>query len=270
VLVKAVLSIVALWAALVVALALMQGAILFPRAMVGAAPELPGTTQRLRLLRPDGVELHGVLIPGPNPNRPVLLGFGGNAWNAESMALFIHQNMPEYSVAAFHYRGYSPSSGRPSSAALLTDAEAIFDWLYAGGMTEQIAIGFSIGSGIAAHLAATRPLRGAVLVTPFDSLGAVARQNLPWAPVTLFFRNEMNTLAALENNTLPLALILATRDEVIGPARAEALVTALQSGQHPPVLIARIDAGHNDIYAHKEFGPTLRAALGALQGGPPN
>jgi uncharacterized protein len=37
-----------------------------------------------------------------------------------------------------------------------------------------VAIGFSIGSGAAAYLAQQRPLAGLVLVTPFDSLEALA------------------------------------------------------------------------------------------------
>ncbi len=38
-------------------------------------------------------------------------------------------------------------------------------------MTEPIiAIGFSIGSAVAAYLARHRPVAGLILVTPFDSL----------------------------------------------------------------------------------------------------
>ena len=44
---------------------------------------------------------------------PTLLGFGGNAWNAEAMALYLHGLFPGREVAAFHYRGYAPSTGEP-------------------------------------------------------------------------------------------------------------------------------------------------------------
>ncbi len=43
-----------------------------------------------------------------------------------------------------------------------------------------IAVGFSIGSGIAAHLAAERPLSGLVLVTAFDSLAELAHHHYAW------------------------------------------------------------------------------------------
>ena len=264
-LLKLALAVFVLWAAAVTLFTVMQGAILFPRAMVGPAPTLPQNARRLTLPRPDGVELQGVQIPGSARERPAIIGFAGNAWNAESMALFVHSILPEYTVVAFHYRGYAPSTGSPSAAALREDAAAIHDFLAAEGMDDQLAIGFSIGSGVAAHLAAVRGLRGAVLITPFDSLKAVARQTLPWAPVGWLFRHDMDALGALRTSAAPVGLILATRDEVIPPARSEALVSGLEHAAQPPAFLRRIPAGHNDIYAHPDFAPALRAAINAMQ-----
>ncbi len=261
---KFALILVALWAGLVALFALMQGSILFPRAMVGPAPALPEDTRRLTLPRPDGSELQGVLIPGDDPARPVILGFGGNAWNAESVALFLHELLPAHSVAAFHFRGYAPSTGRPSASALKADSLAIHDLLRDEGHAGLLAIGFSIGAGVAAHLTSEREVTGAVLVTPFDSLAAVARQSLPWAPVRLFFRHDMDALGALADGTAPVALILAARDEVIPPARAEALVTGLEEAGRTP-HVQRLAAGHNDIYGHPDFPDALRQAVEALR-----
>jgi len=104
---------------------------------------------------------------GPEPreeaaqNAPTLLGFGGNAWNAEATALTLHALFPHRNVAAFHYRGYAPSSGRPSARALFSDSLAIFDHLHQSRAGEHIvAVGFSIGSGVAAYLAQHRPVVG--------------------------------------------------------------------------------------------------------------
>lgn len=265
-LLKLGLAILVLWGSIVAVFALMQGALLFPRAMVGPAPSLPATSRSLQIERPDGVILHGVLIPGNDPERPALLGFGGNAWNAAAMALFLHDIMPDHSVVAFHFRGYAPSTGRPSASALLTDAEVIHDHLISENLGMPIAVGFSIGSGVAAHLAAQRPIRGAVLVTPFDSLGAVARQSLPWAPVRWLFRHEMDALGALSRSEVPVALILADQDEVIPPVRAEALVSGLQDYGREAVFLRRLATGHNAIYGHPEFAPALTDAISALTG----
>ena len=82
-----------------------------------------------------------------------MLGFGGNAWNAEVMALTLHMLFPHRDVVAPHYRGYAPSSGRPSAQALFSNSLAIFDHLRQTQASGPIiAIGFSIGSGVAAYL----------------------------------------------------------------------------------------------------------------------
>ena len=45
--------------------------------------------------------------------------------------------------------------------------------------------GRSLGTGPAVHLAATQPVKRLVLLVPFDSLLAVARDTMPWLPVDL-------------------------------------------------------------------------------------
>ncbi|TVS03573.1 MAG: alpha/beta fold hydrolase [Rhodobacteraceae bacterium] len=264
-LLKALLFVAALWAALVGLMALLQTPMLFPRSLVAPAPALPDTTERLRLTREGGIVLEGVRIAGRDPEPPLLLGFGGNAWNAEDVALFLHRIAPEHPVAAFHYRGYGPSTGRPSSAALIEDANAIHDLLAPEAPQGIIAVGFSIGSGIAAHLAAERPLSALVLVTPFERLSEVARASFPWAPVRLLFRHEMDALGALrESPYAPVALIVAGRDTIIPPSRADALATELEAAGRPARSMVTLDAGHNDIYGHPDFARHLRDALATV------
>ena len=118
----------------------------------------------------------------------LLLGFGGNVWNVENMALSLHRHFPSMHVAGFHYRGYRPSGGQPSANGVLTDALDIFDALQEQLPAKRIiAIGFSIGSPVAAYLARHRPVSGVILVTPFDSLVELARDHFPWLPVRSCF-----------------------------------------------------------------------------------
>ena len=248
------------YGALVFILALAQGALIFPRGMVAAGPALP-MARVVQVQTPDGATLHGYQIAGTDPRAPVILGFSGNATDAAVTALFLHQIAPAHGVVVYHYRGYGPSTGRPSARGLIADAQVIFDSLDAP--QGVIAVGFSIGSGIAAHLSAARPLRGLVLVTPFDSLARVAQDTLPFIPVRLFFRHPIETLDALRDSTTPAHIFIATRDEVIPPARARALLDGLdQAGR--AVTSHQIEAGHNDIYNSPAFQQALRAALRGL------
>jgi pimeloyl-ACP methyl ester carboxylesterase len=162
-------------------------------------------------------------------------------------------------VAAFHYRGYRPSTGSPSAKALLADAPLVFDAAVERVKPERtVAVGFSIGTGVAASLAKRRPMAGLILVTPFDSLKKVASDAFPWLPVGLVFRHEIDVAGALEGSDVPVAIIAAARDEIIPPVRTDAL------RPHVPSLVfdrTIPGAGHNDIYARSEFQGAMDEAL---------
>jgi uncharacterized protein len=119
------LGLIALYAAVVTAMYFAQTWLLFPTALARIARvQLPSSTQHLEVRTPDGESLKGIRIPSLKQaaqNAPTLLGFGGNAWNAKLTALTLHRIFPDHDVAAFHYRGYAPSGGRPSADALLSD-----------------------------------------------------------------------------------------------------------------------------------------------------
>src|SRR5436305_9011374 len=150
-----------------------QTQLIFPTHAVAAAGPLPGNAERLSLETGEGATLAGILIPADRraAKRTLILGFGGNAWNAQDVAEYLHELYPACDVVVFHYRGYSPSTGSPSAEALIADAPLVYDLAVERVKPKRIvAVGFSIGSGIAAQLAGKRRLDGVILVTPFDSL----------------------------------------------------------------------------------------------------
>lgn len=242
-----------------------QTKMLFPTdlAAAGQTP-LPAAASRLEVATSDGERLIGVRV-GPRMatgTKPLLLGFGGNAWNANAMALYMHGLFPDHEVVAFHYRGYSPSSGTPSAEALLGDSVILFDHLQRERSRPVVAVGFSIGSGVAAYLAHQRPMAGMILVTPFDTLKALASEHFPWAPVGLLLRHEMPTLDLVRERPTPTALIAAGRDTIVPARRSEPLRKAI-----PNLVLDRTiaEAGHNDLYGEPAFAATMREALGRIE-----
>jgi pimeloyl-ACP methyl ester carboxylesterase len=166
-------------------------------------------------------------------------------------------------VVAFHYRGYAPSTGSPSAESLIADAPLVYDLAVQKLKPKRvIAVGFSIGSGIAAQLATKRELDGAILVTPFDSLKAVAQSMYPWVPIGPFFSHEIEAATALEGSLAPVAIIGAARDEIVPSERTEAL-----RRRAPNLVFDRTiaGAGHNDIYARSDFHMAMREALDRLK-----
>lgn len=257
---KLLLIPVFLYFALLLLIFTYQARLLFPAGSVGGAGPLPADAERLGLDTVDGNRLHGVHIrPAAKASGTLVLGFGGNGWNAEAAAAYLHDLFPEADVVAFHYRGYRPSSGSPSARALIEDAPLVHDLAVAGiRPARTVAVGLSVGSGVAASLAPRRPLDGLILVTPFDSLGKVAAGQYPWLPVRLLFRHEMKPAEWLSGSEVPTAIIAAERDTLIAAARTEGLRRSAGRLVYDRTIPG---AGHNDIYDRPEFRAAMREAL---------
>ena len=124
-----------------------------------------------------------------------------------------------------------------------------------------VIVGFSIGSGVAASLARRQSMDGMILVTPFDSLKAVAQDIYPWLPVGPFFQHEMAAADALGGSEVPVALVAAELDEIIPGSRTDALRQRVPNLKFDRIIAG---AGHNDIYHREEFRASLREALDAV------
>jgi pimeloyl-ACP methyl ester carboxylesterase len=242
-----------------------QTQLIFPTHAVPAAGPLPPGSEWLQVQSAGGQTLHGVHVPpleAHDAGKTLILGFGGNAWNGEDVASYLHEVFPDADVIAFHYRGYAPSGGSPSADALIADAPLVYDAaIKKVPASKTIAVGFSIGTGIAAQLAGRRRLDGLVLVTPFDSMKAVAQSLYPWLPIGLVFEHEIDAAGPLEQSPLPVAIIAAEGDEIIPGERTDAL-----RGRVRRLVLDRTiaRAGHNDIYARSDFHAAMREALAAV------
>jgi pimeloyl-ACP methyl ester carboxylesterase len=253
-----------LYALVVILMFSLQTHFIFPTHAVGPAGPLPKGAERLKIGTDDGETLHGVHIPPShgNGNGTLLLSFAGNAWNSQEAANYIHQLYPKLDVVGFHYRGYRPSTGEPSAKALLKDAPAIYDFAVERLKPKRIvAVGFSIGSGVAAALAAKRKLDGLILVTPFDSLEAVAGDQYAWLPISTLFKHEIDSAAALRKVDAPVAIIAAELDALIRRDRTDGLRKAVRNLSYDRTIRA---VGHNDIYQRSAFQDAMAEAMAAL------
>ena len=240
-----------------------QSHLIFPVHAVPAAGPLPRGAEALSAST--GREtLRGVRIPADHPDatKTLILGFGGNAWNGQDVAQYLHELYPDHEVVAFHYRGYAPSTGEPSGEALVADAPLVYDAAVERMQPERvIAVGFSIGTGVAAQLSSKRELAGLILVTPFDSLKAVAQSMYPWLPIGPFFNHEIDAATPLKASKVPVAIIAAERDEIVPGERTNALRKVV-----PNLVFDRTirGSGHNDIYARSDFHQAMDEALAAI------
>ena len=217
--------------------------------------------ERLEIATADGARLHGMVFPAED-GADLVIGFGGNAQDADMLAHDLEGQLPGRHIGVFHYRGYGPSTGRPSEQALLADALLIHDTLIDRLRPRRVfAAGFSLGSAVAAYLSQQRSLAGVLLVTPFDSIEAVAKQTYFWLPVGLLLKHKFQSIEFMRDNPTPAAVISAEHDTVVKPVRTEALVKRLDN------LVFRVtigDGSHSTLYALPAYEEALLEAFDAL------
>lgn len=200
-----------------------------------------------------GIRLHGWVL---NPGRAkALIYFGGNSELITHRRGFFEDVFTDYSVYLIDYRGYGYSEGKPSEAALFSDALAIYDRL-AGQHGSISAYGRSLGSGVAVYLAAERALEQLILLTPYDSVVAVARRHYPMFPVHLLLRDHFDSAARAADVDEPVLITAAELDREIRLPHTLALKRRFL---HAP-LTFRVIAGaaHNNIVDFPDYREAVR------------
>jgi len=205
----------------------------------------------------DGTRLQGWSHPGSAAGAGVIVYFGGQgaevSGSVQDAAL-----QTGWSVVGFNYRGSGLSQGQPSEAALFADALVAYD--YAKGLRPRqvVAMGTSLGSGVAVYLASQRPVASVVLVAPYDSVTSVAQEQYPFVPVFLLIRYPFDSLTRAPQIHAPLLVMAGERDHRIPPAHAQRLA-ARWGGEVTLHIVAGGD--HDYLGQRPDFWPTVNAFL---------
>ena len=175
---------------------------------------------------------------------PVLL-LHGNAGHSLHRSYFVsrlHHAGVAPPVFILEYPGYGARPGTPTEGSLVAAAVKAIDLLG----QPVILVGESLGTGVACGAASQRPesVRGLLLITPFDSLVAVAKKHYPWAPVSLILRDRYDSSSALHKFHGPLAIIVAEKDVVVP---VDSAIRLFESYSGPKKLWRVPGSGHNEV-----------------------
>lgn len=243
---------------------LVQDSMLFhPPPAPRAAPLAAATgIEAVRVPVADRLILNGWLArpAGVTAPLPLILYFGGNAEEVSWMA-GTQPRLAGHAILAVNYRGYAGNAGTPGETAFLADALAIHDWAVAQpGIDARriVVMGRSLGSAVAVHLAAERPVARVVAITPLDSVRSVASGIYPFIPVSLLLKHPFDAAARAPRIAAPLLAVVAGSDRVIPPRHARALFDAWGG---PKRWVELRGADHNDIDAAPGFWPAIATFL---------
>jgi len=196
-----------------------------------------------------------VITVRPHAGPYALIYFGGNAEDVSHSLPSLSAAFPEYAIYLAHYRGYGGSSGKPSEAALVADALALFDQVQTSHKT-IVVVGRSLGSGVAVQLASLRPVERLVLVTPYDIIQELAARQFPYFPVRWLLQDKFESWRYASQITAPTLVLAAEQDEVIPRASTESLFKQFRDG----VAALKVIRGtsHNTISESPEYLLQLR------------
>ena len=210
--------------------------------------------EKVELVSNDGTRLVGWYLKPvrqpPKPPQPAsgLLWFYGNGETVAAIWPVVRAFQPPgTAVLVLDYPGYGGSGGRATEAALYAAAEAAYAALAARpGVDPQriYAYGRSLGSAVATHVAAHRPVAGLILESPFTSAAAMAKHHYGFLPRFLV-RLSLDNLTNVKNVHCPILLFHGDADRLVPTAMGMA-VAAAASGPVDVVLIH--GSGHNDTY----------------------
>ena len=194
--------------------------------------------------------------PAGQDGAPALIYFGGNAEDVSLSLEPLARAFPEHALYLLHYRGYGGSEGTPSEAALFADALALHAHVAAAHSRIRV-LGRSLGSGVAVYLASQREVEQLVLITPYDSIAAVAAQQFPYLPVDWLLLDRFDSVARAAAVRTPTRILVAERDEVIHPQHSHRLQLAFKPGIAELQVLA--GSGHNSISQHPDYWRLLAA-----------
>lgn len=152
----------------------------------------------------------------------LVIYFGGNAEEVSHLAAYKDYFRPCV-LALVNNRGFGRSSGSPSEKSMFSDALSVYDFLkkYPGIDAEGIIVaGRSIGTGVATYLSSKRPVKATILITPYESMTAVAQEKYPFVPIRFLLKHPFASETYAANIHTPVLALIAKNDAVIPPPHA--------------------------------------------------
>ena len=223
-----------LWVGLTAAVAASQRRLVFNPTLKREVdnPRSSGHRTRPVVLRAtDGTRLSGWLmtpqVPGPHP---AVIYFGGRSEEVSWVVRDAGKLFPGMAVLAVNYRGYGASQGDPAEQHMVEDGRLLFDWLaerHHVDPSKVAVVGRSLGSGVAVQVALERPVHSLVLITPYDSILAIAKRRFRAVPVEYVLQHRFESVKYAPSLKAPTYVLRAAMDDIVPHSHTDLLVAKL-------------------------------------------
>ena len=217
--------------------------------------------QHVELVMRDGTRLAGVYLPPHHSTQPdgqarsprakrgaALLWFYGNGENVGAIwDIVVAWQPPGVGVLVVDYPGYGASGGRATEPSLYEAANLAYRALAGRDDVDPARVfvyGRSLGTVAATYTAATQPVAGLILESPFTNAREMSGQHYGLFP-RFILRLRLDNLSTIARVRCPVLVFHGTADLLVPPRMGEAVARAAPG----PVELVWIEgAGHNSTY----------------------
>jgi pimeloyl-ACP methyl ester carboxylesterase len=209
----------------------------------------------------DGATLSALHLKLPRPRGVVFFLHGSSGNLATWLTSTEYYRAANYDLFMLDYRGFGKSSGRiESEAQLRADVRAAWATVapqYAG--LRKVIYGRSLGTGLAAGLAAEFGADLTILVSPYCSVAQLVEADYPFLPIAAL-KYRLDTCADIARVKTPVLLVHGTEDAKIPFSHSEQLHAKAPQARLLPIR----GAGHGNVHRFPEYNDALVGALKAL------
>ena len=168
-------------------------------------------------------------------------------------------------IAAMEYPGGGGIVGKASETSLKADALAAFDWLSTQHDGPIAVHGYSLGTGLAIHVAAARDVDAIILDAPYTTLCALMTKGSYLPACYLPGVQKWRSVDDVPALSAPVLIQHGTADQLI-PLSYGQLLAAMMADAGVPVTFHAVEgATHNNLAGQPGYQGRINAFLSALQ-----
>ncbi len=215
--------------------------------------------EEINVLTPDKKLLNGLLFTTEDA-KGLIFYLHGNAGSLQTWGRVADfYNTLSYDVFILDYRGYGKSQGKiTNELQLYRDNQLFYDELKKNYVEDQITIlGYSIGTGMAAQLAATNHPKRLILQAPYYNLPDLITHLMPIVPPFLV-RYKFPTNQFIKNVESPIAIFHGDKDDLIYVGSSKKLKKEFKKEDS---LIILNGQGHNGMTYNLDYQKKMKEIL---------
>ena len=189
-------------------------------------------------------------IDGPKETSECILYLGGSSESVELRRESLAEVCPDMTRYFIPYRGFGPNYGEKiTEKSIKEDSLKLFDLISKKHQKVHV-IARSLGTGVGLHVAANRNVASLSLITPYDSIAAVAAEKYKVVPVRKILRDHFESWRDAPKIKDKALVCIAGLDKVISSKRWNELRKHFKVD---PIEELFVECNHSDIAQCKDM-----------------